>query len=127
MLFTEEKTYSPEALVLVSELYDGVTTRLKNIEFSRTAAMCTFLDPRFKLRGFTSESAKASLKKYVQELVVKLDGPNEDQTVDAPPSPKKKKNEKDDNELSVYALFDSIIENEPKRNATASAIVEVNR
>lgn len=89
--------------------------------------MCTILDPRFKLRGFTSESAKASLKKYVEEIVVKLDGPNEDQTVDAPTSPKKKKKEKDDNELSAYALFDSIIENEPKRNATASAIVEVNR
>ncbi|KAJ4425366.1 hypothetical protein ANN_27981 [Periplaneta americana] len=63
-----EKSNSTVETVLQS-LLKGISERFQSIEYSRTLAMCTFLDPRFKMIGFSDQIAGDPIKKHVIELV----------------------------------------------------------
>ncbi|KAJ4425461.1 hypothetical protein ANN_28077 [Periplaneta americana] len=56
---------------ILQYLLKGISERFQSIEYSRTLAMCTFLDPRFKMIGFSDQIAADSIKKHIIELVTK--------------------------------------------------------
>ncbi|KAJ4438424.1 hypothetical protein ANN_14369 [Periplaneta americana] len=66
-----EKSSSTVETVLQS-LLKGISERFQSIEYSRTLAMCTFLDPRFRMIGFSDQIAPDSIKKHIIELVTKI-------------------------------------------------------
>lgn len=49
-------------------LEKGICTRFENIEQSRTLSLCTFLDPRFRMPGFSDNRAAEAAKKKALEL-----------------------------------------------------------
>jgi hypothetical protein len=54
---------NPALNQVVKDLLSGINSRCCNFEFSKTISLCTFLDPRFKLLGFSDPSAAESTKK----------------------------------------------------------------
>lgn len=76
----------------------------------------TFLDPRFKLHPFISESAKTSLQKHVEELVARTknmaSGPTDQVKMNSGTN-NESRNKAD--ELFVWDLFDSIMEKQPQK------------
>lgn len=121
-----KKSYHSDILTVVADLQKGISTRLKNIEHSKTVGVCTFLDPRFKQHAFTSQTTMESIKDTVIKLVVQeYNKENKLQLSEVeeeePPGKKKK------NELSIWGFFDSKMENLPQTNPTCSAIMEVQR
>lgn len=67
----KQQPYQKIVLQVVADLEEGFLKRFQNIELHRNAAICAFLDPRFKLFAFTSDHSRNSSKKVVTELVVK--------------------------------------------------------
>jgi hypothetical protein len=55
----------PEAQQLANVLLDELNKQYANIEMNLTLARVTFLDPRFKRIGFSSENAFAKPKEKV--------------------------------------------------------------
>ncbi|CAH2207636.1 jg12313, partial [Pararge aegeria aegeria] len=47
----------------------GLDTRFQNIEQSKSLALCTLLDPRFKLEMFKSDTNKNAIKEHCHELM----------------------------------------------------------
>ncbi|CAB3234982.1 unnamed protein product [Arctia plantaginis] len=54
------------------KLKSGLDSRFQNIEQSKTLALCTLLDPRFKLEMFKSDTNKNSIKEYCHEKMADI-------------------------------------------------------
>ncbi|KAL0893118.1 hypothetical protein ABMA27_014751 [Loxostege sticticalis] len=65
---SSENLVSPAATVAMN-LRDGLISRLGNVEKSGTFAVCTFLDPRYKVAGFADKQEAGKAKKRVQDKV----------------------------------------------------------
>lgn len=55
----------------IVNIQQGILERFVNLEFNKTVALATFLDPRFKLYAFTNQNASDSIKKFVIQKVTK--------------------------------------------------------
>lgn len=66
----KKELFHKTVLVIVTKLQEGLMSRFKNIERHRNATICTFLDPRFKLLPFSTDSSKQTTTKIVTDLVV---------------------------------------------------------
>lgn len=101
-----KKAYSDPEHNVTLELQKGISNRFKNIEYSKTAGICTFLDPRFKLHPFSSQTAKDSVKEEITTLVIQQynKDKNTEQT-DLQNEPPEKRKKEDANKLSVWGFF----------------------
>jgi hypothetical protein len=90
---------------VIKDILSGINSRCCNFEFSKTIALCTFLDPRFKLLGFSDPTAAESTKKFAIELVTKA--MNQQQSVSALERPEPSTSTaKQDNSCYGYSVWD---------------------
>lgn len=66
----QKEPFHKTVLGIVTKLQEGLMSRFNNIKRLRNASICTFLDPRFKLLPFSTDSNKQTVKKIVTDLVV---------------------------------------------------------
>lgn len=64
----QKEPFHKNVLVIVTKLQEGLMSRFDNIERHRNASICTFLDPRFKLLPFSTDSNKLTVKKIGKDL-----------------------------------------------------------
>ena len=57
---------------VLAQLEKGLNDRFKNIEHSKTFALCTFLDPRYKTGVFSDSTAARKAKTNVIEMVSEI-------------------------------------------------------
>lgn len=126
-----KREYHPDVAEIVLKLSSGLEDRFSNVERSNTLALCSFLDPRFKLLAFSDEKLADNIKKNVigiatskfiekqrtsQDNITDAEGPN---NIDSD----------SDEELSVWGSFKKTISKsaKPKATANSQAIIEVQR
>lgn len=68
----DKEMFSTTTKRVVSALLSGIDTRLGNMEYSKTLALATLLDPRFKLAPFCHELAGNSAKENCQSLMAAI-------------------------------------------------------
>lgn len=68
----ERNDLFPEVTNTVLLLKTGLDERFRSVETSATFALCTFMDPRFKMQGFSDQFEAASTKEKVRKLVASL-------------------------------------------------------
>lgn len=118
---TDYNHFQPVVKQIVASLKNGLTERFPRIEFSRTFALCTLLDPRFKNYGFHNDQAYSDIKRHVHHLILGMidrdkesSQPKEDAVITV---------EKD---VSAWGRFDELLQKKkPQGNATATAIREL--
>ncbi|XP_023224555.1 zinc finger BED domain-containing protein 4-like [Centruroides sculpturatus] len=88
--------------VLNSLLHD-LSTRFSSLENNKNIALCSFLDPRFKLLAFSDRSATDEVKKTVVELVAGETNKGKTDLILEEEEP-----ENGDNEFSVWKNFDML-------------------
>ncbi|XP_045453768.1 zinc finger BED domain-containing protein DAYSLEEPER-like [Melitaea cinxia] len=83
-----EPNFGPVVTDTVLLLKAGLEEKFRQIETSGTFSIATFLDPRFKLKGFSDQSEAIKTKEKVRKLVAaiiadqeKTDGPTTSSTV----------------------------------------------
>jgi hypothetical protein len=57
---------------VIESLRKGISDRLQNIEYSNTLAVCTFLDPRFKVCVFKNKDAVEKVRNFVTTEITKI-------------------------------------------------------
>lgn len=139
ILATEE--LKATSLRLVTALKTGLQTRLVNVEYSNTLAVCTLLDPRFKTFCFQNNDAVDKVKKSVTECLTQIINKtvnqsrsrsrstqatqaddNRAQTVSLTVEPEKEKR------LSAWdSLQQNLAQHQPRFSASARAIMEFQR
>ncbi|XP_050676592.1 zinc finger BED domain-containing protein 6-like [Leptidea sinapis] len=62
----------PEATDTILLLKTGLKERFKSIEQSGTFSLATFMDPRFKMQGFSDQNEATKTKEKVRKLVAAL-------------------------------------------------------
>nr|CAI5842454.1 unnamed protein product [Callosobruchus analis] len=107
-------------------------TRLKNIEFSKTIALATLLDPRYKLLAFSDSVAGETIKKYAIELMTNIISGSctntENMTHRVSSEGLDEKALETQEVLSVWGEFDKIISNKkPTGTPLSEALIEINR
>lgn len=127
---------------VIDSLKDGLQTRLGNVEYSNTLAMCTFLDPRFKTYPFKNNDAVERVRKNVVtalgEVILALDNEKkmkhqeQADVVQVSDGDKSElQNEEVESELSLWSSIDSIVRSESSKTATRTinsrAIIEIQR
>ncbi|KAJ8736971.1 hypothetical protein PYW07_000242 [Mythimna separata] len=70
----------PQAYDTVLLLKSGLEERFRFVETSGTFALATFMDPRFKMQGFSDQSEAMRTKETVRKLVAALIGEKEHAT-----------------------------------------------
>ncbi|XP_050314913.1 E3 SUMO-protein ligase ZBED1-like [Anthonomus grandis grandis] len=121
--------------VVVEKLNSSLIERFKNVEHSNTLALCTFLDPRFKMIPFSEEFLKVNLKKRVIGMVTSILLGRQSAKETATTAEKETElnvniSESDsDEELSIWGAFQKTVFSnaQPKSTANSQAIVEVQR
>lgn len=112
-----KRVYDKSTTDVLKELQRGLTTRLKNIEFSKTIALATLLDPRYKLLTFSEPAAAESIKKYAVELmtyIINIDIASNNNNINiTDPGPSESQEEEvktlQGEDLSIWEDFDKII------------------
>lgn len=133
------ETLEETSLKLVKALKTGLQTRLVNVEYSNTLAVCTLLDPRFKTFCFQNNDAVEKVKKNVTESLTTIIN----KAVNQSRSRSTQETEVDDNRgqtasltiapekrLSASAwdlLQQSLAQHQPRFSASARAIMEFQR
>lgn len=59
----------PEVLALLNKLHDGMKERFKDVETNELTTQATFLDPRFKKYGFSSERTYENTFKTIKAKI----------------------------------------------------------
>ncbi|XP_046686717.1 zinc finger BED domain-containing protein 4-like [Homalodisca vitripennis] len=127
-----KETLSEVSKRVVDELLKGLKTRFSNIENSKTIALATLLDPRFKLAVFSDEKSAGSIKTYCTELMSAIWSKKTSTSVTSVSGSQ----EKDDGnqpltkqaKFSIWADLDKMIASKkPSGSKTSAAIVEMNR
>lgn len=119
-----KEDFHPTTIKLVQELKNGVSNRFHNWEWSKTLGLCTFLDPRFKLFGFSNPKAGDSIKSFVTELATKEMNRRRSNQVEEPDVSNIPATEK----FSVWEDFDTVVAtSQPRSTPMSGAIVEVQR
>lgn len=131
-LLTE--TFSEVSKNVITNLQNGLQTRLGNVEYSNTLAISTFLDPRFKCFPFKNNDAVETIKKNVisalTEIINTKSETRDVQEIDLE-SPINQNSEEKEELKSKYSIWDSLDKNvskfQPKYTASSRAIIEVQR
>ncbi|KAJ0170004.1 hypothetical protein K1T71_000880 [Dendrolimus kikuchii] len=106
---------------IVVSLKIGLNDRFPKIEFSKTFALCTLLDPRFKNYGFQNDNAYSEIKKHTHNLIIGLIDRDKKSSLST-----KETNNLEDKDVSAWGMFDELIKKKkPQGNATATAIREL--
>ncbi|KAJ4425388.1 hypothetical protein ANN_28003 [Periplaneta americana] len=90
---------------VLNNLENELTSRLGNIEYSKTISISTFLDPRYKKLAFADDKAAENTKKIVTEIITKQLNEkinNSDQLEETTSADH-------NNELSVWDEFDDLV------------------
>jgi hypothetical protein len=120
-----KEDFHPAIIDLIQDLRRGISNRFQNLEYSKTIALCTFLDPRFKLAAFTNSQAADSIKSFAVELEREFNRQRLSQTVESEDAAR---NLSRTEKFSVWEEFDSIIATaEPWSTVLSGAIAEIRR
>lgn len=116
--------YKPKVSDVLLKLKEGLSIRFNNIEYHKELAMCTLLDPRFKMNGFTNKSAADIAKKRAIDMATTMIGNSivayQPTSSTEPPQPGSSK------EISIWDDFDQEVEGlEPTSSPRAKAIIEM--
>jgi hypothetical protein len=65
----QKQSFSATSKEVLNSIITGLNTRLKNLESSTTLLVSTFLDPRYKNVGFSSDAAANMAKEKVSNLL----------------------------------------------------------
>lgn len=125
-------TLQQAAAQVAKKIKEGLTTRLCNIEHSDAFAVCTFLDPRFKLHFFQETSAADAARKKVIRLTTQiLESNQRNIPTSMEPTPTSSSSsiaKCNQTYVSIWDDIDSIItEVQPTQSSRAEAIDEVRR
>ncbi|CAH0402531.1 unnamed protein product [Chilo suppressalis] len=119
----------PDVLDTVLLLKSGLEERFRLIETSGTFALCTFMDPRFKMQGFSDQSEATRTKEKVRKLVAALIAEKEHATVpiDSAVSENDNPDGPDNNrDISPWDIFDKMVASSTTQGTPQSkAIKEV--
>ncbi|XP_023312348.1 zinc finger BED domain-containing protein 4-like [Anoplophora glabripennis] len=118
------------AMKVVISIIKGLDDRLGNLERSKTFAVSTYLDPRFKAYAFKDEICAETAKKIVTAAVahhVSLKAKPTGDQVEKVPNTEDSRVDEDD-ELSIWSSLEkSTATVKPKGTATSRALMEVQR
>ncbi|XP_047103747.1 E3 SUMO-protein ligase ZBED1-like, partial [Schistocerca piceifrons] len=111
---------------VVLVLKEGLTNRFSNLEQSKSIALATLLDPRFKLLAFQNQAAADNTKKQLINIVAqKLE---KCRPVGIQPSQSVEPNNLATESFSVWGIFDKLVKHaQPQGTVQSCAIVEVQR
>ncbi|XP_046686971.1 zinc finger BED domain-containing protein 4-like [Homalodisca vitripennis] len=128
----QKEPFKPVIQNIINELLHGLEKRMENVEHSKTIALATLLDPRFKLAVFKDETAKQLIKKTCTELLAAIWTETHGKPCTADDEEIGNTQNKDGNvdsaKFSVWEDVDNIIAKEkPTGTKTSAAIVELNR
>ncbi|CAG9826273.1 unnamed protein product [Diabrotica balteata] len=70
---------------VVQLLISGLAKRFRGIEESGTLSLCTFIDSRFKVQGFSDKNEAKKTKEKVKTLVTSIINEQEDCTIENQP------------------------------------------
>ncbi|KAL0821412.1 hypothetical protein ABMA28_004894 [Loxostege sticticalis] len=93
----------PEASDTVHLLKAGLKDRFNMIEQSGTFALTTFMDPRFKMQGFSDQNEATKTRERVRKLVAALIAQNEN------PAAPTTVSEDTGDDLSPWSIFDQMV------------------
>jgi hypothetical protein len=105
-----------------AELLQSLNRRLGSLESSTLFSIATVLDPRFKLRCFTTEGSKANAKASLFVACEQLSKPLQLQSTNSYKEPEAKKQRISDH--SPWASLDEILSITPHDNQVTASIIE---
>lgn len=116
--------YKPVVSDVLLKLKEGLSRRFNNIEYHKELAMCTLLDPRFKMNGFANKSAADICKTRAIDMATTMTANSivtyHPTTSNEPPQPSSSKN------ISIWDDFDREVEGlVPTSSPRAKAIIEM--
>ncbi|CAH1106935.1 unnamed protein product [Psylliodes chrysocephalus] len=123
-----KKSFSPLSESVLQNIIIGIDTRFKNLESSSTLLLSTFLDPRFKLVGFSAESfvekAKNLATNALTPIVEQKTKDNDTSLSVSVPQPQNTESKN----VSIWSTFDAKASNfTPSRTKRSRAILEIQR
>lgn len=119
--------FNPITIDVVTHLQKGLGTRFKNIEYNKTIALATLLDPRFKLSMFDNDDAVEMTKNNCIELMTKYWNEMNRQPAESSEQLLPVKDVSSE-KFSIWEDLDNIIAaKKPTGDKTSAAIVEIDR
>lgn len=116
--------FQPPIREIITSLENGLKGRFSKVEFSKTFALCTLLDPRFKNYGFQNDNAYSDIKTHVHNLIMGL--MERQNNLSSTIEEVDQQAEQQSNVSSAWGKFDEIIKSKkPQGNAKARAIREL--
>jgi hypothetical protein len=117
---------------VIERLQKGISDRLQNVEYSNTLAVCTFLDPRFKLCVFKNKDAAEKVRNFVTSEITKViansSTKDDEERVMVSQEPSSNETTCSDSEFSIWNSLDKVYaKSAPSINPRARAIMEVQR
>ncbi|XP_047002335.1 E3 SUMO-protein ligase ZBED1-like [Schistocerca americana] len=111
---------------VVLALKEGLTNRFSNLEQSKSIALATLLDPRFKLLAFQNQAPADNTKKQLINIVAQKLA--KCRPVGIQPSQSVEPNNLATESFSVWGIFDKLVKHaQPQGTEQSCAIVEVRR